>query len=218
MTDNPLVDLVRFLVGDTGDYNRFGAAKYLSVLFYLLLLAAGLAIAWANWSRDPEQRTGRNLWVATMRIVAAGMWFQGTIWKLPLPVADGFKYWLVQEGKFSAIPLQGAVVRDLLVPHIALLQPVVYAIEIFFTVSLTLGIAVRWAGVLAVLFTLQLWLGLYNDPTEWPWTYVAIVLAHGMFAVDRAGHCLGLDHLLQRRGLQAMRSPVLVTRVTGAAS
>ena len=89
-----------------------------------------------------------------------------------------------------------------------------YGLEVFFAVSLTLGVAVRLAGVLAVLFTLQLWLGLYNDPTEWPWTYVAIVLAHGMFAVDRAGHCLGLDHLLHRRSLQATRSPTLAGRVT----
>ncbi len=163
---DPITDLVRFLVGDTGDYNRFGAIKYVSVV----------------------------------------------------PVADGFKYWLVQEGKFAAIPLQGTVVRDLLVPHIALLQPVVYGLEIFFAVSLTLGVAVRLAGVLAVLFMLQLRLGLYDDPTEWPWTYVAIVLAHGMFAVDRAGHRLGLDHLLDRRSRRATRSPTLAGRVLAMAS
>ncbi len=202
---NPLSDTVLFLIGDTGDYNRFGALKYVSVAFYLLLLCAGIFVASRNWTEDPSQRTGRSVGVFIMRLIAGGMWFQGTIWKLPLPVSAGFKYWLAQEGKFSAVGLQGAVVRDVFLPHIALLQFPVYLTEIVFTVSLTLGLAVRLSGWVAVLFTLQLWLGLYNDPTEWPWTYMAIVFAHGMFATSQAGRCLGLDNLLRLRGASIAR-------------
>ena len=200
MTDNPLSDLFNFLIGNTGDYNRFGTTKYVSVVFYLCLLVGGVYIAFLNWSRDPEQRTGYHFWVAGMRIIAAGMWIQGTIWKLPLPVAAGFKFWLDQEAKYSSVPLLRILVHDLFIPYIALLQPVVYMLEILFTISLTLGIAVRLSGIIAALFTLQLWLGLYNDPTEWPWTYMAIIFAHGMFAAACAGRSLGLDHLLRRSG------------------
>jgi len=215
---NPLSDTVLFLIGDTGDYNRFGAAKYISVAFYFLLLGAGIFVAWRNWAEDPSQRTGRNVGVFIMRLVAGGMWFQGTIWKLPLPVAAGFKYWLAQEGKFSAISLQGAIVRDVLLPHIALLQTPVYLLEIAFTVSLTLGLAVRLSGWVIVLFTLQLWLGLYNDPTEWPWTYVAIVFAHAMFAEFEAGRCLGLDNLLRLRGAGIARGQSIIAAAYRLAS
>ena len=74
-----------------------------------------------------------------------------------------------------------------------------------------LGVAVRLAGVIAVLFTLHLWIGRYNDPTEWPWTYVAIICAHGMFAATEAGRSLGLDNLLrgQWSGVFANRQPLL---------
>ena len=215
---NPLSDTVLFLTGDTGDYNRFGAEKYISVLFYLLVLAAGFYVAWRNWTEDPSQRTGRNIGVFVMRLVAGGMWFQGTIWKLPLPVAAGFKFWLDQEGKFSAIGLQGTVVRDVLLPHIAWLQTPVYLLEIAFTISLTLGLAVRLSGLVAVLFTLQLWLGLYNDPTEWPWTYMAIVFAHGMFATFEAGRCLGLDSLLRLRGAAIARGHGMIAAAYRLAS
>ena len=215
---NPLSDTVLFLIGDTGDYDRFGAVKYISVVFYLLLLCAGIFVAWRNWTEDPLQRSGRNVGVLIMRLVAGGMWFQGTIWKLPLPVAAGFKYWLAQEGKFSAIGPQGAIVRDFLLPHIALLQFPVYLTEIAFTVSLTLGLAVRLSGLIAVLFTLQLWLGLYNDPTEWPWTYMAIVFAHGMFAASEAGRCLGLDNLLRLRGASIARGPGVIAAAYRLAS
>lgn len=200
MTSDPLTDLFHFLIGNTGDYNRFGAVKYISVVFYLCLVAAGLFVAFLNWSRYPGQRTSHHFWVAAMRMTAAGMWIQGTIWKLPLPVAAGFRYWLDQEAKYSSIPYLAFLIRDVFIPHIAVLQPVVYLLEILFAVSLTLGIAVRLAGIVAVLFTIQLWLGLYNDPTEWPWTYMAIIFAHGMFAAACAGRSLGLDHLLRRNG------------------
>ena len=217
--DNPVIDLFNFLIGNTGDYNRFGYSKYISVVFYLCLLAGGLYVAFLNWSRDPEQRTGYHFWVAAMRMTAAGMWIQGTIWKLPLPVAAGFKYWLDQEAKYSSVPLLTTLMHSLFIPYIALLQPVVYLVEIFFTISLTLGRAVRLSGIVAVLFTIQLWLGLYNDPTEWPWTYMAIICAHGMFAAACAGRSLGLDHLLRGRAeLVPARSQPLLARVYALSS
>ena len=58
-----------------------------------------------------------------------------------------------------------------------------------------------------MLFTLQLWLGLYNDPTEWPWTYMGIIFAHGMFRAGCAGRNLGLDHLRYQSGRRVSTSP-----------
>ena len=215
---NPIGDTIQFLAGNTGDYDHLGSAKYLSVLFYLLVLATALLVAWRNWNEDPAQRTGRNVAILAMRLLAGGMWFQGTIWKLPLPVSGGFSYWLAQEGKYSAIPLYSALVRDILVPNIALLQTPVYLLEIFFTVTLTVGFSVRLSGILAALFTIQLWIGLYNDPTEWPWTYVAIIIAHGMFAAFEAGRCLGLDSLLRLRNAAILRGQGLIATAYRLAS
>jgi uncharacterized membrane protein YphA (DoxX/SURF4 family) len=81
--------------------------------------------------------------------------------------------------------------------NIAFVQPVIYLLELFFACSLACGFAVRFTGIVAALFVVNLLFGLYNDPTEWVWTYVGIACAHGMFAVDQAGQTLGLDHLLR---------------------
>ena len=133
-----------------------------------------------------------------MRLVAAGMWYQGTLWKLPLPVSDAFMFWTGALAKYSSFSAHAALVNAIFLPAIALLQPAVYVLEIAFTLSFSLGIFVRFFGVVAVLFTAHLWIGLYNDPTEWPWTYIAIMVAHGMFAADRAGRSLGVDAWLVR--------------------
>jgi hypothetical protein len=79
-------------------------------------------------------------------------------------------------------------------------------LEVFFAASLAFGFAVRFTGVIAALFIFNLLIGLYNDPTEWVWTYVGIMCAHGMFAADGAGQSLGLDHLLRRNAVFAPAS------------
>ena len=54
---------------------------------------------------------------------------------------------------------------------------------------------------LALLFTLNLWLGIYNQntgPAEWPWAYVFLMMLNGFFVIHAAGRSLGLDALLRR--------------------
>jgi uncharacterized membrane protein YphA (DoxX/SURF4 family) len=67
-----------------------------------------------------------------------------------------------------------------------------------------LGLAVRFVGVLAVAYTLQLWLGLYDNPSEWPWTYMCLAIVMFLFVIDGAGRSLGLDAWL-RRNVPAVR-------------
>lgn len=195
---NPLTDVFHFLIGSAGDYGPFGNARYISVVFYLAVITASFYVAYRAWASDPAQRSAKHVAIWLMRLCIAGMWYQGTIWKLPLPVSDGFKYWDGALAKFSAFAPHAALAAHIFVPYIAIVQPLVYLTEIFFTVSLSLGLFVRFSGIIAVLFTGHLWIGLYNDPTEWPWTYIGIIFTHGMFVVSEAGRSLGLDFLLRR--------------------
>ena len=202
---NPFSDVAAFLIGASPDYNPLGVSRYLFVIFYLGLLGCSAYIAWRNWRVDPLQRRQENVWIWVMRVLAAGMWYQGTFWKLPLPVSQAFTFWTGALVKFGSFGIHERGVNAIFVPHINLLQPVVYLTEIFFTVALTLGVFVRFAGLVAVVFTAQLCLGLYNDPTEWPWTYIGIIVAHGMFVVTAAGRSLGLDNLIRRSGALTSR-------------
>jgi hypothetical protein len=53
--------------------------------------------------------------------------------------------------------------------------------------------------VLAIAYTLQLWLGLYDNPSEWPWTYMFLAVLMFLFTVEAAGRSLGLDAWLRRK-------------------
>jgi hypothetical protein len=196
MRDNPFHSLYQVMTGQIHDQLALGSYGWLTVALAWALFWAGIAIAALVLVIDPSQRTVKHISVFAMRFIAAGMWYLGTLWKLPWPVAHGFKDWLTNCVTYSAFQWHADIMQVFL-NHIALVQPVIYLLELFFAFSLACGFAVRFTGVLAALFIVNLLFGLYNDPTEWVWTYVGIACAHGMFAVDGAGQSLGLDHLLR---------------------
>ncbi len=45
---------------------------------------------------------------------------------------------------------------------------------------------------------INLWLGLYNVPGEWPWTYMFLVVIQLIYLIDPPGRSLGFDALLWR--------------------
>lgn len=70
---NPITDTWNFLIGNTGDHNNLGPAKYIPAALFLALLAGSVAVAAVNWSRDPSQRTGKHVAIWLMRSVTTGL-------------------------------------------------------------------------------------------------------------------------------------------------
>ena len=163
-----------------------------------VLLAASLIIAWTALARLPEQRTPRAVAIWLLRLLVGAMWWQQSLWKIP-PNYDGLKYWMQQMVGHAAIPLQGRLVGDLVLPNITLFGPLIYAVEVSIGVSLMLGLASRLGALLGALMALNLWLGLYSAEGEWPWTYMFLLVIQIVFVIDPPGRCLGVDALLLGR-------------------
>jgi uncharacterized membrane protein YphA (DoxX/SURF4 family) len=201
---NPISDAWHFLTANTGDYLKLGNWRFLVLALFWALLLGGIAIALRNWREDSAQRTGRDLGVWLVRLLIGCMWFQGMLWKLPLPVSDGLHYWTEQESTNAAFEFHRAFMKDFVLPHMTIFGPVVFLAELVFAGSMMLGLAVRFVAVLAIAYTLQLWLGLYDNASEWPWTYMFLALLMFLFALEGAGRSLGLDAWL-RRNVPAVR-------------
>ena len=198
MHDNFFHTFFQLLTGQTGDQAGLpDALRWFTVVLYWSLFLGGIGIAIHNWRRDPAQRTARDAGLFLMRFTMGGLWFLGSLWKLPLPVSGGFQSWMEQSVKFSQFGWHSAFMQVFL-DHIAVVGPLVYLLELFLATSLMLGILVRVSGIVAALFTFNLLLGLYNDPTEWPWTYMGIIFTSIFMAMDQAGYSLGLDRLVSR--------------------
>ena len=172
MKTNPFYDTWQFLLGRTGDHNNAGPAfAWVLTLGFIALLVAGAWIAWRNWQDDPMQRTGEHLATWSMRTLIGCMWFQGSLWKLPLPISGGLDGWTRQLAEHAAFSVHSWIATNIFIPGLAIINPLVYLTELGLGVAFILGFLVRPMAAVGMLFTLHLWLGLYKHPGEWPWLY-----------------------------------------------
>ena len=206
MPQNPFTDIWQFLTGQTNDYLALGGWRFLIVGLFYVLVVLSVVIAIRNWRDDPAQRTGIALGMWLSRFLVGCMWFEGMLWKLPLPVGGGLRYWTEQMGTRAAFEFHRVFVTDFLLPNLYLFGPLVFLAELMFSTSLILGLGVRFDGIVAIFFVLHLWLGIYlpGAPAEWSWSYIFLALLMFLFALHAAGRSLGLDAWL-RRDVPAVR-------------
>jgi len=209
---NPFYDSWLFIIGQTNDHINSGVGPLLVVVFFGLLIGSSW-IAWHSWQEDPSQRTREIFATWFMRVIIGCMWFQGSLWKLPLPVSGGFKYWTEERSRYAAFGWHKALVEGVYLPLIQVIDPIVFSTELTFAVSYILGFMVRPVAVIGVLFTLHLWLGLYVHPGEWPWEYIFLVFVQGFFFVTNAGRSLGLDALLHRKPIGLFAGDSVIARL-----
>lgn len=197
MRTNQFYDTWLFLIGQTNDHAITGV-PWLMVAITWALLISSIWIARLNWVQDASQRTLYHVSNWIMRLLIAGMWLEGSLWKLPLPVSGGLSFWIGEETKHASFEIHKWLVTHVMIPALPVLNPVVFLIELGLAVSFALGILVRPMAALGMLFVLQLWFGLYRHPHEWPWSYVFLIFLQGQFLMHNAGRSLGLDALLVR--------------------
>ena len=188
MRENPLGNAWSFLTDD----------RWLTPVFWLLLLGAA-AVAVLAWRSDPAQRSVRHIGICLLRIIVGTMWWQQSLWKVPPHYDWGLIHWMEVMVEHASTQLQSNLVRDFVLPNIAVFGPLVYAIEVAIAGSLILGLFTRLGSVLGALMAINLWLGLYNAPNEWPWTYMFLVVLELLFLLDPPGRSLGIDALFWRR-------------------
>jgi uncharacterized membrane protein YphA (DoxX/SURF4 family) len=141
MSENPVGNFFEFLTDPI----------WPTPVFWLLMIAS-VAIAVLAWRRFPEQRDFSHLAQWAFRFVMGAFWWQQTLWKLPplfaqdstAPLTTGLAYWMSQIGKYSAIPLQGEVFSNIVLPHFYVFAPIVYAAEVLVSISLILGVFTRF--------------------------------------------------------------------------
>jgi uncharacterized membrane protein YphA (DoxX/SURF4 family) len=213
MNPNPLHDAVTFLT----------KPGLLSLVFLtLLIISIGLALYDFATMRDQRDPGHIGRWM--FRLLVGVMWWQQSLWKMPPFYTDqpnepfgttGLAYWMGLMGKHAAIPLQADIVNQIILPHFYLFAPMVYGLEVLTAVSLILGVFVRLFGYIGALQILNLWLGLYGAPGEWPWTYFFLLLLMLIFAIGRYGQSLGIDAIIAFR-LRFRASPGVFRRLLDA--
>src|SRR5712691_10787474 len=136
MPRNPFTDVWLFLTASTDDYLALGGWRYVVLALFYALMAAGIGIAVRNWAEDPAQRTGTHVGTWVARVLVGCMWFEGMLWKLPLPVGGGLQYWTEQMATRAAFEVHRELVTNVLLPYVYLFWPNIFLALLMFLFAL----------------------------------------------------------------------------------
>ena len=90
-----------------------------SMRLWLLLLGSAAA-AFYSWRRDSAQRSIRHVGIGALRVIVGCMWWQQSLWKIPPHYDWGLIHWMEEMVKHASTQLQSDLVRDLVLPNIAI--------------------------------------------------------------------------------------------------
>ena len=125
-------------------------------------------------------------WPLTLARISLGvLWLASLRWKLPPdfePSADtvSLRSWLELEVEHAAIGLYGDLIDSVVLANFTLFAWCVFLAELGVGLALVLGFGTRPAAAIGLLMSLNLLVGLLDVPGEWPWSYVMMIMLHGM--------------------------------------
>jgi uncharacterized membrane protein YphA (DoxX/SURF4 family) len=178
---------------------------------YWIVALASLAVAALAALRLDGQASTYHLGRFVVRFIIGSMWWQQALWKFPTDLG-GLRYWTEQMAEHAAFSIHQAFVRDVILPNFTPIGVGVFLIEIAIGVSLMLGLLTRLSAAGGALFIANLWLGLYRVDSEWPWSYVFLILLLVLFSLEAFGRSLGCDALAREDAAIRRHVPAFLLR------
>ncbi|MFB3817383.1 MAG: TQO small subunit DoxD [Candidatus Methylomirabilales bacterium] len=124
--------------------------------------------------------------------------------KAPWIVTDGHRFgWLYgyieKEIAHPTFGWYAAFLKGVVLPNFTLFGYMSFFTELVLGASLLLGLFTVLGGLGGALWMVNIMLGSYSIPGEWPWLWFLLIAPQLVFAHAHAGRVLGIDALLHRR-------------------
>ena len=130
------------------------------------------------------------------------LWLASLRWKLPpaFTPAEGRSLmdWLELEVAHPTLSLYADFVANVVIPNFLFFAWLTFLVELTIGLSLSLGLFSRIGALLGLLWSFNLAIGLLSVPGEWPWSYLMLVMWHGLFLVAPQQQMWGLDRLWRK--------------------
>jgi thiosulfate dehydrogenase [quinone] large subunit len=134
--------------------------------------------------------------LALVRLFFGFLWFQQLGWKMP-PDFAGLRPDVEREVRYTILPGYSSVIQHVFLAHFSLLGACVWAAELLVSLSLLFGLFTRLGALLALLLSIQLYVGIAYAPGEWYWAYGMLLMLSLCFVALPAGRRLGFDQVLR---------------------
>ena len=134
--------------------------------------------------------------LALVRLFFGFLWFQQLGWKMP-PDFAGLRPDVEREVRYTILPGYSSVVQHVFLAHFSLLGVCLWTAELLVSLSLLFGLFTRLGALLALLLSIQLYIGIAYAPGEWYWAYGMLLMLSLCFVALPAGRRLGFDQVLR---------------------
>ncbi len=134
--------------------------------------------------------------LALVRIFFGFLWFQQLSWKMP-PDFGGLRTDVVREAQHTILPGYSSIIQNVFLTHYTILGTCIWAAEFLVGILLLFGICSRLGAALALLLSIQLYVGIAYAPGEWYWGYGMLLMLSLTLLVVPTGRRLGVDQILQ---------------------
>lgn len=134
--------------------------------------------------------------MAVVRIFFGFLWFQQLSWKMP-PDYSALRTDVVREVHYTILPGYSSILQNVFLTHISILGACIWTTELLVGTLLLMGIFTRLGAALALLLSIQLYVGIAYAPHEWYWGYGMLLMLSLTLLVIPTGRRLGVDQILQ---------------------
>ena len=107
--------------------------------------------------------------------------------------------WLELEAAHPTIGLYADFVTGVVMPNFLLFAWLTFLVELAIGLSLTLGLFTRLGALVGLLWSFNLAVGLLAVPGEWPWSYLMLMMWHGLFLVSTQYQTWGVDAMRHKK-------------------
>ena len=107
--------------------------------------------------------------------------------------------WMELQVAHPTVGLYADFVANIVLPNFLLFAWLTFLIELAIGLSLTLGALTRLGALLGLLWSFNLAIGLLEVPGEWPWSYLMLIMWHGLFLVSIPYQSWSIDAWWQKR-------------------
>lgn len=143
--------------------------------------------------------------LALVRLFFGFLWFQQLSWKMP-PDFGGLRADVRREVQHTILPGYSTIIQNVFLTHFSILGACVWAAEFLVAVLLLFGLFTRLGALLALVLSIQLYVGIAYAPGEWYWGYGMLLMLSFVLLAVPAGRRLGFDQALWPRLSQAAKT------------
>jgi hypothetical protein len=148
-----------------------------------------------------DSQGGPGISLGLFRMAFGVLWLDMAWQKAPWVIHEGQRFgwlygWIEKEIQHPTFSVYSRFLQAVVLPNFTPFGYLSFFTEVALGLSLLLGLFTVLGGIGGALWQLNIALGSYSVPGEWPWLWFLLIAPQMVFAATRAGRVLGIDGLL----------------------